>query len=60
MEDIIIKFDNASVAFKNFEMKPVNLEIPKGYIVGIQGKNGAGKTTLLKMILGTYRKMFGR
>lgn len=60
MEDIIIKSDNAFVAFKNFEMKPVNLEIPKGYIVGIQGKNGAGKTTLLKMILGTYRKMCGK
>lgn len=60
MEDIIIKFDDAFVSFKNFAMKPVNLEIPRGYIIGIQGKNGAGKTTLLKMILGAYKEMKGK
>ena len=60
MEDVIIKFDDAFVSFKNFAMKPVNLEIPKGYIIGIQGKNGAGKTTLLKMILGAYEEMRGK
>lgn len=60
MEDIIIKFDNAFVSFKNFAMKPLNLEIPKGYIIGMQGRNGAGKTTLFKMILGVYKKMHGK
>lgn len=60
MENIIIKFDNAFISFKNFTMKPVNLEIPRGFIIGIQGKNGAGKTTLLKMILGAYKEMRGK
>ena len=60
VEDVIIKFDDAFVSFKNFAMKPVNLEIPKGYIIGIQGKNGAGKTTLLKMMLGVYERMRGK
>lgn len=41
-------------------IKPANLEIPKGYIVGVQGENGAGKTTLLHMMLGMYDKMKGK
>lgn len=60
MEDIIIKVDNAFINFRNFAMKPVNLEIPKGYIIGVRGKNGSGKTTLFKMILGSYQKMQGK
>ena len=60
VEDVIVKFEGAFVSFKNFAMKPVNLEIPKGYIIGIQGKNGAGKTTLLKMMLGAYGGMRGK
>lgn len=33
-------------------LKPTNLEIPVGRIVGIIGANGAGKSTLLNCILG--------
>ncbi|KAF0114204.1 MAG: hypothetical protein FD163_374 [Hyphomonadaceae bacterium] len=33
-------------------LKPTDLEIPKGRIVGIIGANGAGKSTLLNCILG--------
>jgi len=40
--------------FKNFSLKNINLEIPKGYVTGIVGNNGAGKTTLLKCISGAY------
>lgn len=59
MEDVMIKMNNATVAFKGFCLEPINLEIPKGYIIGVQGENGAGKSTLLKMILGTYKNMKG-
>lgn len=59
MEDVMIRMKNAAVSFKNFTMSPVNMELPKGYIIGIQGPNGAGKSTLLKMILGNYKKMQG-
>ena len=31
-------------------LKNVNLEIPKGKIIGLLGKNGTGKTTLIKLI----------
>lgn len=33
-------------------LKPTNLEIPQGQIVGIIGANGAGKSTLLNCFLG--------
>ena len=46
MDETIIKIENASLKLKKFVIKPANLEIPKGYIVGVQGENGAGKTTL--------------
>lgn len=59
MNENIIKFENASLKLGNFIVEPINLEIPKGYIVGIQGDNGAGKTTLLRMIAGLYEKMQG-
>ena len=52
--------ENASVHFKKFAMKPVNLELPQGYIIGVQGPNGAGKTTLLRMILGDFDRMQGK
>lgn len=55
----MIRMENAAVSFKKFSMSPVNMELPKGYIIGIQGPNGAGKSTLLKMILGNFKKMQG-
>ena len=54
MDETIIKIENAALKLKKFVIKPANLEIPKGYIVGVQGENGAGKTTLLHMMLGMY------
>ena len=38
MDETIIKIENASLKLKKFVIKPANLEIPKGYIVGVQGE----------------------
>lgn len=42
--------------YKNYKGKPalnaVNLDIPRGRIVGLLGPNGSGKTTLIKIING--------
>jgi ABC-2 type transport system ATP-binding protein len=43
----------------DFELKDLNLNIPRGSIVGLVGRNGAGKTTLFKSLNGTYLKTSG-
>lgn len=37
----------------------INLEIPRGTIVGLIGKNGAGKSTLMKIISKTIKQDSG-
>lgn len=38
----------------------LNLEVPRGSIVGLLGPNGAGKTTTLKIVMGLVRPDGGR
>lgn len=38
MDETIIKIENAALKLKKFMIKPANLEISKGYIVGVQEK----------------------
>lgn len=44
------KYDN------NFELGPINLNIPSGCIIGLIGENGAGKTTLIKSLLSIIKR----
>lgn len=37
--------------YKDFELKNVDITLPKGYIMGFIGENGAGKTTTIKALL---------
>lgn len=41
--------------YANFELKDINITIPRGYILGFIGANGAGKTTTIKSILNLIR-----
>lgn len=51
-----ISIKNLSKNYGQVEaLKHVDLEIPKGKIVGLMGKNGAGKSTLLKSMLGMLK-----
>ena len=51
-----IKIKNLTKNYKNVTaLQNVDLDIPKGRIIGLMGKNGAGKSTLLKCMLGLLR-----
>lgn len=49
-----IEIRGLEVALNGFTLKNVNMDIPKGVVVGLIGKNGAGKTTLIKTITDVY------
>ena len=44
IKELTKTFDNKVI------LDNINLEVPKGKIIGLLGKNGAGKTTLIKLI----------
>ncbi|EEA86065.1 ABC transporter ATP-binding protein [Peptacetobacter hiranonis] len=53
MENTIIKLDNVVKRYgKKEALKGINLEIPKGKIVGLLGPNGSGKSTMIKLLNG--------
>lgn len=47
----VIEINNLTKHYDKFSLENINLDIPKGAIVGLIGENGAGKTTLIKSIL---------
>lgn len=60
-----IELQNVSKKYKDFELKDISFDVPKGCIVGLIGENGAGKTTTIKSILNITKfegliKIFGK
>ncbi len=47
----ILEVKNLCKKYNGFELKNINIELPKGMIMGLIGENGAGKTTTIKAIL---------
>lgn len=54
LEDITAAYDRQPVLWD------LDLNIPKGSLMGIVGPNGAGKSTLLKIILNLLAPVSGR
>jgi ABC-2 type transport system ATP-binding protein len=53
MSDVLIRASGLAKSYGAKQaLKPTNLEIPAGRIVGVIGANGAGKSTLLNCLLG--------
>lgn len=53
--DDLLTVRNLCKSYNTFSLKNVNLQVPKGSIVGFIGENGAGKTTTIKAIIGAVR-----
>ena len=60
MSESIITLKGLTKKYGNFiALNNVDLEIPKGKIVGLLGPNGAGKTTLIKILTCLLRRYNG-
>ncbi|KAJ2916152.1 hypothetical protein MD484_g4261, partial [Candolleomyces efflorescens] len=53
------KTETSSQEEKPFELKNLNLKIPKGAFIGIVGRVGSGKSSLLQALIGEMRKTKG-
>ena len=51
-DDSPLKLQGVTKNYKEFHLGPIDLEVPRGYVMGLVGANGAGKTTAIKIALG--------
>lgn len=51
-----VEMRNVTKEFHTFKLDRVNLEVPKGKIVGFIGENGAGKSTTINLLLNLIEK----
>lgn len=55
----VIEIKNLCKEYNGFSLKNINLNVPKGMIMGLIGENGAGKTTTIKAILNVINSYTG-
>jgi ABC-2 type transport system ATP-binding protein len=49
-----LEVQNLKKSFPGFNLGPLSLELPAGYIMGFIGPNGAGKSTTIKCLLNLF------
>lgn len=55
MSDNALELRHVSRRLGDFELRDVNLTLPKGCILGLVGENGAGKSTTIRLLIGELR-----
>ena len=56
----IMEIQNLAKHYKDFSLKNISLNLPKGSIMGFIGENGAGKSTTIKLILNIISRDSGK
>lgn len=54
-----IEMKDVTKSYTNFKLDHLNLQVPKGCIMGFVGENGAGKTTTIKTLLNLVKRDCG-
>ena len=58
--DYVLQTQKLSKAYSgHWALQEVDLQLPKGKIIGLLGPNGSGKTTFLKLCAGLLRPTGG-
>ncbi|MBB1575823.1 MAG: ATP-binding cassette domain-containing protein, partial [Propionibacterium sp.] len=57
--DNLLALKGITKQYKEFRLGPLDLSVPRGYVMGLVGANGAGKTTAIKIALGAVRHHAG-
>ncbi|MBF2262416.1 phenol-soluble modulin export ABC transporter ATP-binding protein PmtA [Staphylococcus capitis] len=55
-----IELKNVSYQTKDFQLKDISFEVPKGFVTGFIGGNGAGKTTVIRLIMDLIQSKSGQ
>lgn len=50
-----VSISNLTKRYDEFELGPLSIQVPKGYVTMLAGDNGAGKTTLLNILADLVR-----
>jgi len=61
MDEVAIHTSNLTKIYGRIvAVEDINLDVPKGQIIGYLGPNGAGKTTTVKMLVGILNPTSGQ
>ena len=55
MNNLAFQLNGVCKSFRHFSLQGINLELPKGQIMGFVGPNGAGKSTTMRILLGLMK-----
>ncbi len=58
-EQYAIEVRNLNKAFRDFCLRDISFDLPKGCILGLIGENGAGKSTTVRLIMNSLKKDSG-
>jgi ABC-2 type transport system ATP-binding protein len=59
MTDLAIQLSGVSKTYRYFTLDKIDLELPRGQIMGLIGANGAGKSTTIRILMGLVHQDSG-